>query len=157
PLGECDRPDPSDHPSDEPRSVAGYRLLRRVGEGGMSTVYLSYDVPARRPVAVKILADHLAGQREFVKRFHREARYSRLLRHPNIVQGIAAGFDPETRKYYMVLEFIDGPSAHTALTRLGQLPVGVVVRIGIDIARALDFLHTKNYVHRDVKPDNVLL
>jgi eukaryotic-like serine/threonine-protein kinase len=143
--------------SDEPRSVGGYRLLRTVGEGGMSTVYLSYDVPARRAVAVKVLADHLAGQSEFVNRFYREARLSRLLQHDQIVQGYAAGFDHEANKHYLVLEFIDGPSSHTALTRLGRLPVGVAVTIGIDIARALQFLHGRNYVHRDVKPDNVLL
>ena len=141
----------------ELRSVAGYRLLRRIGEGGMSTVYLSYDVPGRRAVAVKLLADHLAGQREFVSRFYREARLSRLQHHPNIVQGFAAGYDPGANKHYLVLEFIDGPSAHTALTQFGRLPTGVAVRIGIDIARALDFLHRRNYVHRDVKPDNILL
>src|SRR5438067_927311 len=96
PPEDRDRPDPPPSTPSEPRAVAGYRLLRRVGEGGMSTVFLSYDVPARRAVAVKVLADHLAGQKEFVNRFYREARYSRWLRHPNIVQGIAAGFDPET-------------------------------------------------------------
>src|SRR5438105_8957867 len=114
-----DRPDQSARPPDEPRAVAGYRLLRRVGEGGMSTVFLSYDVPGRRAVAVKVLADHLAGQKEFVNRFYREARLSRsrYLQHPNIVRGIAAGYDPETNRHYLVLEFIDGPSAHTALTR----------------------------------------
>lgn len=123
----------------------------------MSTVFLSYDVPARRAVAVKVLADHLAGQREFVNRFYREARLSRLVRHPNIVQGFAAGYDPEAGKHYLVLEFIDGPSAHTAMSRLGRFPVGIAVQIGIDIARALNFLHARNFVHRDVKPDNVLL
>ncbi len=143
--------------TDELRAVAGYRLLRRVGEGGMSTVFLSYDVPGRRPVALKLLADHLSGQKEFVNRFYREARFSRLLRHPNLVQGFAAGYDPETARHYLVLEFIDGPSAHTALAKLGRFPVGVAVRAGIDIARALEFLHARNYVHRDVKPDNVLL
>ena len=141
----------------EPRFVAGYRLLRRVGEGGMSTVYLSYDVPGRRAVAVKLLADHLSGQREFVTRFYREARFSRFLHHPNIVRGFAAGYDPEAGKHYLVLEFIDGPSTHTAMTRLTRLPVGLAVRVGIDVARALDFLHRRNYVHRDVKPDNILL
>ena len=143
-------------PSD-PRVVAGYRLLRRVGEGGMSTVFLSYDVPGRRAVAVKLLSDHLSGQPEFVNRFYREARLSRVLHHPNVIHGYAAGYDPDANKHYIVLEFIDGPSAHAALARLGRLPVGVAVKIGIDIARALSFLHGRNYVHRDVKPDNVLL
>jgi serine/threonine-protein kinase len=139
------------------RAVGGYRLLRQVGEGGMSTVFLCYDVPGRRAVAVKLLADHLASQPQFVNRFYREARLSRLLHHPNIVRGYAAGYDQHANRHYLVLEFIDGPSAHTALTKLGRLPVGVATRIGIDIARALHFLHGRNYVHRDVKPDNVLL
>ncbi len=142
--------------ADGPRAVGGYRLLRRVGEGGMSTVYLSYDVSARRPVAVKILADHLAGRPEFVSRFYREARLSQFLQHQNLVQGYAAGFDPGPRAHYLVLEFVDGPSADSALGRLRRLPVGAGVRVGIDIARALEFLHARNLVHRDVKPDNIL-
>jgi len=141
----------------EVNSIGGYRLLRTVGHGGMSTVYLSYDVPARRPVALKVLADHLAGQAEFVNRFYREARLSRLLQHDNIVRGYAAGFDRESNRHFLVLEFIDGPSSHAALVRSGPLSVGATVKIGIDIARALQFLHDRNYVHRDVKPDNVLL
>ncbi|MDY3552841.1 serine/threonine-protein kinase [Gemmata sp. JC717] len=139
------------------RSVAGYRLLRQIGQGGMSAVYHSYDVVTDRPVAVKLLADHLAGQPEFVGRFYREARLSRVLEHPAIVQGYASGFDPEVSKHYLVLEYIDGPTAHGALLRLGRLPVGMVVRIGLDIAHALAFLHERQYVHRDVKPDNILL
>ena len=142
---------------DAPRAVAGFRLLRKIGEGGMSAVFQSYDVTGARPVAVKILADHLAGQPEFVGRFYREARLSRVLEHSHIVQGYASGFDAEADKHYLVLELIDGPSAHGALARLGRLPVGMVVRVGIDIARALEFLHDRQYVHRDVKPDNVLL
>jgi eukaryotic-like serine/threonine-protein kinase len=141
----------------EPRAVGGYQLLRHVGDGGMSSVYLSYDVPARRSVAVKLLADHLAGKVEFVNRFYREARLSRLLQHDNIVQGYAAGFDQDANKHYIVLEFVDGPSSHSALEKRGRLPMGTAVRIGIDIGRALEFLHSRNYVHRDVKPDNVLL
>jgi eukaryotic-like serine/threonine-protein kinase len=150
-----DPADPSPGP-DGPRAVGGYRLLRRVGEGGMSTVYLSYDVSARRPVAVKLLADHLAGRPEFVSRFYREARLSQFLQHPNLVQGYAAGFDPGPRVHYLVLEFVDGPSADAALGRLRRIPVGAGVRVGIDVAHALAFLHGRNLVHRDVKPDNIL-
>jgi serine/threonine-protein kinase len=122
----------------------------------MSEVYLSYDVPGRRPVAVKLLADHLADRREAVARFHREARFSQHLGHPNLVRGFATGYDPSARKHYLVLEYIDGPSAQTALTHLRRLPVGVAVRAGIDVARALAFLHGRQFVHRDVKPDNIL-
>jgi len=146
----------SDGPS-TPHTVAGFRLLRKIGDGGMSAVYQSYDVAADRPVAVKLLADHLAGQPEFVGRFYREARLSRVLEHANIVQGFASGYDAEAKKHYLVLEFIDGLTAHGALSRVGRLPVGMVVRIGIDIAQALAFLHERQYVHRDVKPDNILL
>ena len=144
-------------PEDELREVAGYRLLRCVVEGGMSRVFLSFDVAAGSSVAVKILADHLAHSREFVGRFYREARLSRLLAHPNLVRGLAAGYDPAACKHYLILEYVDGPTTHTALTRVSRFPVGVAVQIGIDIAHALAFLHSRQYVHRDVKPDNILL
>ena len=123
----------------------------------MSSVFLSYDVAGGCPVAVKILADHLAHSREFVGRFYRGARLSRLLTHPNLIRGLAAGYDQTAGKHYLILEYVDGPTAHTALARLGRFPVGVAVQIGLDIARALAFLHSRQYVHRDVKPDNILL
>lgn len=150
--------EPADGCSDpELLTIGCYRLLREIGHGGMSTVYFSYDISLGSPVAVKVLADHLAHSREFVSRFYREARLSRLLSHPNLIQGMAAGYDPATAKHYLVLEYIDGPTAHAALNRIGRFPVGVAVKIGLDIAQALHFMHERNYVHRDVKPDNILL
>jgi serine/threonine-protein kinase len=138
-------------------AVGSYRLLRRIGEGGMSTVYLSFDVARGAPVAVKLLADHLAHSKEFVGRFYREARLSRLLSHKNLVQGLAAGFDPDSSKHFLILEYVDGPSAQSILVRDGSLSPSAVVKIGLDIAEALSFLHDRDYVHRDVKPDNILL
>jgi serine/threonine protein kinase len=138
------------------RTVAGYRLLRLIGSGGMSTVFLSYDVSAGCPVAVKLLADHLCHSREFVSRFYREAHLSRLLSNPFLVRGFSAGYDPTVAKHYLILEYVDGPTAQTALNRLGRFPVGMAVKIGLDIAQALSFLHTRHYIHRDVKPDNIL-
>ncbi len=159
------------------RSLGEYRLLRRLGEGGMGSVYLAYrQVVAGSPdsgspvsrsgdrastgdrqFAIKVLSDQLALNRAYLDRFHREAKSGTLLNHPNIVRCIAAGQDPATGKHYLVMEYVDGPSTHALLDRLGRLPVGDVVHIALDIARALEYLHARNYVHRDIKPDNILI
>jgi len=137
--------------------VGGYWLLRLIDRGGMSEVYLSYDEAHQCPVAVKLLAEHLAHAPQYVARFYREARLSRLLSHPHLVRGLNAGHDPRVQRHYLVLEYVAGPSALTLLQRQQKLPAGVVVQIGIDVAQALAYLHQRQYIHRDVKPDNILL
>jgi serine/threonine-protein kinase len=144
-------------PGFELRALGEFRILRRLGEGGMGSVYLGYHEGQGRQVAIKVLPDHLASNPAYVDRFYREAKSGALLDHPNIVRGIAVGQDQATGKHYLVLEFVDGPSAHALLGRFGRLSVGDGVHIALDIARALEHAHSRNIVHRDIKPDNILL
>jgi serine/threonine-protein kinase len=141
----------------ELRYLGEYRLLRRLGEGGMGAVYLGYQEADDRQVAIKVLSDHLADSQSSVDRFYREARLAARLNHPNIVRNITYGQDRSTGKYYLVLEYVEGHSAHALLGQLGRLSVGDAVHITLDIARALEHAHAGNIVHRDIKPDNILI
>jgi len=141
----------------ELRNLGEYRILRRLGEGGMGSVYLGYHEETSRQVAIKVLPDHLATNQTSLDRFYREAKSGALLNHPNIVRNLAAGQDHASRRHYLVLEYVDGPSAHELLNRFGRLAVGDAVHIVLDIARALEHAHSRRVVHRDIKPDNILL
>jgi len=141
----------------ELRNLGEYRILRRLGEGGMGSVYLGYKEETGQQVAIKILPEHLATNQASLDRFYREAKSGALLNHPNIVRNLTVGQDHASRRHYLVLEFVDGPSAHALLDRFGRLSVGDAVHIILDIARALEHAHSRRIVHRDIKPDNILL
>lgn len=140
-----------------PRSLGRYRLLRLIGLGGMSEVFLGYDEAEGRSVAIKILQADLARDHRQLGRFQREAQLALMLDDPNIVRGFDCGLDPETGRPYVVLEFIDGPSAQARFDRVGRFEVSDVVHVGLAMARALHHLHGRKFVHRDIKPDNILL
>src|SRR3954465_12524202 len=144
-------------PLHDVRSRGDYRILRRLGEGGMGAVYLAYDGRHDRQVALKVLNDNLASNQNYIDRFYREAKSGVLLNHPNIVRTLKAGQDRATGKHYLVLEFVDGPSAHALLGRFGRLSVADAVHIVLDVARALEHAQSRNIVHRDIKPDNILI
>jgi serine/threonine-protein kinase len=141
----------------ELRILGDYRILRPLGEGGMGAVYLGYHEQEKKQVAIKVLNDQLSSLQASVDRFYREAKSLALLDHPNIVRNIAVGQDRATNKHYLVLEYVDGPSAHALLDQFGRLSVGDAVHIVLDIARALEHAHSRNIVHRDIKPDNILM
>jgi serine/threonine-protein kinase len=140
-----------------PTTVGGYRVLRKLGEGGMGEVYLVQDDHNGQKVAMKILALQLAANPSFVERFHREARHAAMLNHVNIAGGYGSGFDPKAGCHFLLMECIDGPSAQQLLDQFGPLPVRDAVRITLDITHALEHAHSRNIIHRDIKPENILI
>ncbi len=141
-----------------PTEVAGrYRIERRLGAGGMSTVFQASDTVLERPVAIKLLAEHLAEDEAFVARFRREALAAARLMHPNVVQVFDSGRDEVTDRHYIVMEYVDGPSCADLLREHKPLEIDETVAIVRDACQALDYAHRAGVVHRDVKPGNLLL
>ena len=140
------------------QEIAGrYRIDRRLGAGGMSTVFLAEDTVLERPVAVKLLAEHLADDEPFVARFQREARAAARLQHPNIVQVFDSGLDGPSHRHFIVMELVDGPSCADLLRDQKRLEIEQAVAISRDACHGLDYAHRAGVVHRDVKPGNLLL
>jgi serine/threonine protein kinase len=133
-----------------------YRLERRLGVGGMATVQLAMDTRLERRVAVKLLAEHLAQDSNFVSRFRREALAAARLVHPNIVQVFDFGADEDSGRPFIVMEWVDGPSCAEILRELGRLAPDDAVSILTQACRGLDYAHRNGVVHRDVKPGNLL-
>ncbi len=132
-----------------------YEVVELVGTGGMSSVYKAHDGLLERNVALKILHPHYGDDDEYVERFRREARMVAQMSHPNIVTVIDRGEDDG--RQYIVFELVDGENLKQLVERTGPLPVRRVVELGVAITDALAFAHEHGLVHRDVKPQNVLL
>ena len=132
-----------------------YELEELVGSGGMSSVYKAHDRLLERNVALKVLHPHYVADAEYVERFRREARAVAQLSHPNIVTVIDRG--EADGHQFIVFEFVDGENLKELIQRSGPLPVRRAVELAVAIADALAFAHQHELVHRDVKPQNVLL
>ncbi|MDQ3609107.1 MAG: protein kinase [Actinomycetota bacterium] len=137
--------------------IAGrYELGERLGYGGMSTVQLAFDRRLERNVAVKLLAEHLADDANFVSRFRREALAAARLVHPNIVQVFDFGLDEATDRHYIVMEHIRGQSGAQILREQSPLPVDDALALVDGACRGLAYAHRHGVVHRDVKPGNLM-
>ncbi|MET8860275.1 serine/threonine-protein kinase [Streptomyces sp. NPDC004579] len=137
------------------RQIAGYRIEREIGRGGMAVVYQAKDLRLDRTVALKLLAPELARNDTFRGRFTHESRVAAAIDHPHIVPVFEAG---ETDGVlYIAMRYVAGRDLRHLLDREGPLTVTVAGRIGIQVASALDAAHDHGLVHRDVKPGNILV
>jgi serine/threonine protein kinase len=132
-----------------------YRLEAKLGSGGMSTVYLARDTTLDRPVAVKVMHREMSEQADQLERFRQEARAVAKLSHPNVVSVIDAGEDGGYP--YIVFEYVEGETLKTRINRIGALDTQEALAYAIEIGRALTVAHARKMVHRDIKPQNVMI
>ena len=132
-----------------------FRLEEKVGSGGMSSVYRAFDPTLERRVAIKLMHRDISSDPDQLERFRREARAVAQMNHPHVVTVIDAGEDDGAP--YIVFEYVEGETLKERIRRLGRLPVSEAVAYAIEIGRALENAHAHKLVHRDVKPQNVLI
>src|SRR5688500_6319443 len=132
-----------------------YRIMRKLGSGGMANVYLAQDEELGRRVAIKILDDRHARDEQFVERFRREAQHAAGLSHPSIVSIYDRGEAEGT--YYIAMEYVEGRTLKELLVARGPSPLGIAIDYTRQILSALRFAHRNGIVHRDIKPHNVIV
>ena len=132
-----------------------YEVEELVGAGGMSSVYRAHDRLLERKVALKVMHQHYVDDPEYVERFRREARSVAALQHPNVVTVIDRG--EWDGRQFIVFEYVDGENLKQLIERRGPAPVATALELAIQVGQALSFAHQQGLVHRDVKPQNVLL
>ncbi len=137
------------------QSVGNYELLEKIAEGGMGAIWKGRSRATGETVAVKIMPSHMATNPVLLKRFEQEFRAASRLDHPNIVRAIDYGESGNTP--YLVMEFVDGESLGQRIERDGALAEAEAIRIIAQVAQGLHRAHKQNLVHRDVKPDNILV
>jgi eukaryotic-like serine/threonine-protein kinase len=135
--------------------IPGYQILSRLGRGGMATVYKAKQLSLDRIVAIKVLPKESTTRKEFVDRFYAEGRAAAKLNHPNIVGAIDVGKSGEF--YYFVMEYIEGQTVFDAMNEVTRFDEEDALNILIDVSRGLEHAHESGIVHRDIKPQNIML
>jgi len=137
------------------QKLGNYRLIRKLGEGGMGAVYLAEDLSVGRMVAVKVLPKRSASDPDFLARFRREAKAAGALNHVNIVGAYTTGED--LGYHYLAMEYCEGDALDKVLKRDGKLPWDKALEIIVQVARGLKHAHDHGFIHRDIKPANIML
>lgn len=137
------------------RTIDGYEIVRLLGAGGVGAVFLARQVSLNREVALKVLAPHLAGNPAFLERFKREALSAAQLNHHNIVQIYDVGSAGAI--HYITMEYVRGESLEKIIRSRGRLPVEEAADYALQAARGLKYAHDRGIIHRDIKPDNLML
>ncbi|HEX3453377.1 MAG TPA: protein kinase, partial [Gaiellaceae bacterium] len=132
-----------------------YRIIRKLGTGGMASVYLAEDQELGRRVALKLLDERHAQDEQFVERFRREAENAAGLSHPNVVSIYDRRETNGT--YYIAMEYLEGKTLKELIVARGPTPIRVAIDFTQQILAALDFAHRNGIVHRDIKPHNVVV
>jgi serine/threonine-protein kinase len=164
-AGDASRPNPARSPGASaspnrtriPEVIGGFRITAKLGQGGMGAVFKAIQISMDRPVALKLLPPGLARNENFIERFRREARVSVQIAHPNLVQGIDVGQDQASGLWYFAMEFVSGEPLRAVLRRDGRLDERRALTIARDLAAGLAAAHRAGVIHRDVKPDNVMI
>lgn len=137
------------------RSIPGYRIREKLGSGAMATVFLGRQISLDRLVAIKVLPKKFSDNAKFIDRFYKEGRAAAQLNHPNIVAAYDVGKAGD--HHYFVMEYVDGFTIHERLVKQKRLKESEAIKITKQVARALQHAHKRGFIHRDIKPKNVMI
>ena len=135
--------------------IPGYKIKRKLGSGAMATVYLARQLSLDRLVAIKILPKKFSANAKFIERFYKEGRAAAKLNHPNIVAAYDVGKASE--HHYFVMEFVDGQTVHDAIVKGKRIDEKNAIQIVMQVAQALHHAHERGFIHRDIKPKNIII
>ncbi len=135
--------------------IPGYKMKKRIGSGAMATVFLARQLSLDRLVAIKVLPKKLSGNANFIERFYKEGRAAAQLNHPNIVSAYDVGKAGE--HHYFVMEYVDGETVYDRIVKARRLPEREAIEIVMQVAKALQHAHQRGFIHRDIKPKNIMI